>query len=307
MNLEPPPLSRERQPVVTILSVAICICVTVAIYLNNVTSSPELAVRWGVSPGQAIYEGRWWVLITSAFIHVEILHLLFNMTWLWSLGGAFERVYGSLRLALFLVFAAFVSSGLQLLTGDAGIGMSGVVYALFGFAWVARRRIDIFAAMIDERTVQIMVGWAVLCIVLTYANIMHIANGAHFGGLLIGMALAATLYQPKYRWAAGAGAVLLVVASFIPLYWNPLSREKAFVDAKAASEGNDDAKAARLLKHALQMQAVQPVPGYRQLAVLSARLGDRAGFRDAIANLRQLDPEAADEMVAAFGADGVRP
>src|SRR5277367_4135118 len=50
--------------------------------------------------------GQWWRLLTSALPHINVLHLIFNLSWLWVLGTKIERVLGHLStLLLFLILA----------------------------------------------------------------------------------------------------------------------------------------------------------------------------------------------------------
>ena len=59
------------------------------------------------APGcRASSDGAWWQLLTSAFTHVEIRHIAFNMLALWFLGPQLEQVVGRWRfLALYLLSA----------------------------------------------------------------------------------------------------------------------------------------------------------------------------------------------------------
>ena len=63
--------------------------------------------------------------------------------------------------------------------------MSGVIYGLFGYAWM-RGRFDPSSGMqLNPQTVFILMAWLVICLV----GIMPIANVAHVSGLLVGMAI----------------------------------------------------------------------------------------------------------------------
>jgi GlpG protein len=64
--------------------------------------------------------------------------------------------------------------------------MSGVVYGLFGYAWM-KSRFDRGAGIyIDPGTVFMMVAWLVLCYTGTFGSV---ANTAHSAGLAVGMAI----------------------------------------------------------------------------------------------------------------------
>ena len=54
--------------------------------------------------GPAVANGDWWRLITSAFLHANLLHIAFNMYFLWFVGSAVETALGRGRfLAVYLI------------------------------------------------------------------------------------------------------------------------------------------------------------------------------------------------------------
>jgi GlpG protein len=135
-----------RAPLTTV-ACAVCVMIFVALNMASEADFGGVAANLGYLPDRVIWEGKPWVLITSVFVHLEIWHILFNIYWLWILGSCLEESIGSVRWLLFFVGAAWVSSSAELLLGgNSGIGMSGVVYALFGFGWIARGRLPEFGA-----------------------------------------------------------------------------------------------------------------------------------------------------------------
>ena len=69
-------------PILTAVACAVCVLVFIGVNTQGPSSVAVLA-RWGSIPERAIYGGAYWGLVTSAFVHVEPIHLLFNMYWLW--------------------------------------------------------------------------------------------------------------------------------------------------------------------------------------------------------------------------------
>jgi len=140
-----------------------------------------------------------WRLITPIFLHMGIMHLVFNMLWLYDLGSSLETRYGTPRYAGIIVIIAILSVLAQSLapttwgpfsgTWNHG-GMSGVVYGLLGFIWV-RMRMDPSARLfLHPTTMMFMIGWLFFCVFLTQAGTLPVANLAHAAGLLAGMGLA---------------------------------------------------------------------------------------------------------------------
>jgi GlpG protein len=193
----------------------------------------ERMATFGYLPADRVWEGAYWALISSAFVHIELWHVAFNVYWLWTFGSAVELVLGSLPFAGLVLVSALVSSSVQLgASGDTGIGASGVVYALFGLMWAGSKRVPKFAQVLGEKTAPLFWAWLVGCILATRAGIVQVANGAHVGGLLLGL-LAAQWLLPRAprRALAMTGTGVYVLLSLVPLVWSPWS--PAWVGRKA--------------------------------------------------------------------------
>src|SRR5262249_35919136 len=134
-----------------------------------------------------IRRGELWRLITSIFPHGGILHLVFNVYWLWVFGTLIEEIYGHLKTAALIVLVAAVSSAMEFAFASGGIGLSGVGYGLFGLLWALSRNDQRFVDAIDRRTVELFVGWFFFCIIATLTKIMPIANIAHGSGAVLGI------------------------------------------------------------------------------------------------------------------------
>ncbi|SRR6266566_1268265 len=67
-----------------------------------------------------IRRGELWRLITGIFPHADILHLTFNIYWLWVFGTLVERVYGHLRAAALIALFALGSGSLECVHGRLG-------------------------------------------------------------------------------------------------------------------------------------------------------------------------------------------
>lgn len=144
-------------------------------------------------PGLA--EGQAWRLLTPILIHFGIIHLVFNLMWLYDLGGMIEGRWRTRHFACLVAIVAVVSNATQFAVnwdfangirfGNAlSGGMSGVVYGLFGYLWIRGRLDPSLGLRLDPQTVVLMLGWLVFCM----TGLMgHVGNTAHLVGLLVGV------------------------------------------------------------------------------------------------------------------------
>jgi membrane associated rhomboid family serine protease len=158
-----------------------------------------------------IGRGEIWRLVTSIFPHLGILHLLFNVYWLWVFGTLIEDVYGHFKTAALILLFSVGSSCFEFAFSIGGAGLSGVVYGLFGLLWVLSRRDERFKDAIDARTIQLFVAWFFICVVTTITNIMPVGNFAHGAGAVFGImtGVAMTLPQRRLAIATAVGVVLI--------------------------------------------------------------------------------------------------
>jgi GlpG protein len=130
--------------------------------------------------------GEIWRLITPIFMHGGFFHLGFNMLWLYQLGGEIERQErGRYLLVLILIMGALVNTCQYLVSGPMFLGMSGIVYMLFGYVWMMARYQAKYTYSMAPQTVTIMLAWLVICLV---GLIPGVANTEHVAGLLFGVA-----------------------------------------------------------------------------------------------------------------------
>lgn len=191
----------RRNPASTTL---ILICIAVALWTQLGSSIDR--VGWltfvaisdsGESPGYlpGLIDGQVWRVLTPIFIHFGLIHLVFNMMWLYELGGIIEAKWTSRRLLILVAVIGSISNAAQfVVNGDFthGIrfsnalsgGMSGVVYGLFGYIWIRSRREPTLGIHLNQQTVLMMMGWLVFCMT---GLLGHIGNTAHAVGLLLGI------------------------------------------------------------------------------------------------------------------------
>lgn len=148
-----------------------------------------------------IWSGEVWRLVSPIFLHFGIMHVLFNLLMLRDLGLMIEDRSGSPKYFAMVLLLAIVSNVAQFeVTGGGFGGMSGVNYGLFGYAWIRSRMDPNSGLWMSPSTVISMMVWFVCCFV---GVIPGVANWAHAGGLIAGVALGAS--RPLWNRLIGRG------------------------------------------------------------------------------------------------------
>jgi len=207
---------------ITAAVIAICI---VNFLLLNLSGEPskQAILRILAPPAFSMWDGAVWGLVTSAFVHLAWWHLLFNMLCARDFGRVVEPDMGRARYIAFTLAAAIVGSGWELLVSAVtAIGFSGVVYAYFGFMLARRRSRPAYRAILTRRTIVWLIGWLVFCFVLTAANVVPIANGAHLAGCAFGYMVGSIAERVRRRLAIVgiAGLALGVVVACVYMPWS---------------------------------------------------------------------------------------
>ena len=171
------------------------ICVVVALFSKfganeNLVRQLVISDPGNMAPGflpDVTQHGEFWRLLTPVFLHFGVLHLLFNMMWLYQLGCLIEARQGTLRLLLLVIVTGVFSNLAQYFMGGPQFGgMSGVVYALAGYVWLRGKYDRTSGLFLNQQSVTILLVWLVAC----FTNLLGpVANYAHLGGLVSGMAI----------------------------------------------------------------------------------------------------------------------
>ncbi len=175
---------------------------------ENVINKESLSENW--LKFWSISHGEVWRLVTPIFIHFGTLHIVFNMIWLFQLGRLVENRYGTIFIFVLVIVSAAISNlvqvgvpvswqGVELGLNQNGHviaalgGMSGVVYALFGFVWIKSTIDPNSRFFVPSSTVLLMLGWLIFCMLPAsneFVETRNVANWAHGIGLLCGVIFA---------------------------------------------------------------------------------------------------------------------
>ena len=161
---------------------------------RNYDTFMERIGLFALSPKRVFTRGTVWQLVTYAFLHDpgSIMHILFNMLFLYWFGRSIELVWGTKRFLIFY-FAAAAFSGLAFCLWhvfdpvSSCIGASGAVMAaLMVFALWYPNQIILFFFIIPMRIRTFVVFVILIEIFSLLGQRNGVANMAHLGGLLFG-------------------------------------------------------------------------------------------------------------------------
>ena len=199
-------------PVVTYALIAVNLAAFVA-----ETASKDVERRYVLWP-PAVADGQVDRLVTSAFLHFGLTHLMFNMVALYFVGPPLERWLGRTRFGALYALSGLGGSVLVYLLSPLEVptaGASGAIYGLFGAMFVVGRRLSL-----DVRGVAWVI---VLNLVFTFVfpaiSGQQISWQAHIGGLVTGALVAAAyVYPPEARrTVVGVAVTIAVFAVFAAL------------------------------------------------------------------------------------------
>jgi membrane associated rhomboid family serine protease len=178
-------------------------------------AAPDVTKAFVLWPWGIAHYGEVYRLATSAFLHADLMHILFNMWALYVIGGPLEQWLGRTRyLGLYALSGLGGSVLVYLVTpvDGATLGASGAIFGLFGATFVLARKLNF-----DVRWV---VGLIVINLVFTFVA-PGISWQGHIGGLVTGAAVGwAYAYSPREnRVLIQAGLSLAVVLLFAALIW----------------------------------------------------------------------------------------
>jgi rhomboid protease GluP len=210
---EPPRPPRQPWPVVCgAIIVGSVAMFFLGRYLPPVSSAPEAAMlAQGGNPlalyGPLVQRGEYWRMLSCAFEHGGALHLLFNMSVVYTLGFMLERVIGAWRfLGLSLVTCLGSSAFALFFNFDVPtVGASGMILGWAG-------------AMIPISTRQGLreLGmWLVQVVIISL--LPGVSWAGHLGGFLFGLpcGLALRLGKPVY---ARALPLILFITAVVAMY-----------------------------------------------------------------------------------------
>jgi membrane associated rhomboid family serine protease len=148
-----------------------------------------------------VRSGQWWRLVTFNFLHIGLMHLLFNSSALFSIGPQVEGIFGSQKFVFAYVGTGTVSAfASYLFLPNNSAGASGAIFGLIGLMAVYGYR---QGGSFGRALMKQMLIWA--AIGLMFGFFIGANNVAHIGGFIAGAGLGFVL-EPDSPVTAGSAA-----------------------------------------------------------------------------------------------------
>src|SRR5262245_35481304 len=143
----------------------------------------------------AILHGRVWTLLTSALLHADAWHLVFNLIGLWIFGKLAEESLRGTRFVAFLALAALASGATFLAAefathGDARtIGASGIVTATLVYAAFRYPGLPISVWFVPMKLWHVAALYVALDLLGALRLDAPVGHWTHLGGAAFGFAV----------------------------------------------------------------------------------------------------------------------
>lgn len=133
-----------------------------------------------------LHGGEYWRILTGAFLHGFLVHVVMNGYAFYSFGKLFELLTNRAHLPIVFLFSA-VSGGLLstfFLPDGISVGASGGIVGLIGYLLIYAFRRRQFVSSAFRKDLLINIGFILIFGLMLY---QYVDNWGHIGGLLAGI------------------------------------------------------------------------------------------------------------------------
>jgi len=173
--------------------------------MSALSPSPQMLFLFGASGAVPVFgAGRWWTVLSAGWLHAGLLHILFNMYWVYIMGPAIADLFGPARTVIIYTIGGVSGFLLSSIAGETlgglpipllhasgmTVGASAPVFGLIGALYHYGRT----ASSSVKQQATYMIVQAVVFGLL----VPNIDNYAHIGGFAGGY-LTSSLLDPLSR------------------------------------------------------------------------------------------------------------
>ncbi len=190
-NIKAEDVFSQKKPIVTYTLIGLNVIIFLLMYIfGNGSEDVITLIRFGASVPDFIKAGEYYRLITSAFLHIGLLHLIFNNYALYIIGSQLESFLGKPKfLTVYLVSALCGNLMSLLFTTGISAGASGAIFGLLGSLLYFGYHYRVYLGnLIHSQVIPVII----LNLVIGFIT-PGIDNAAHIGGLIGGMLITMAL------------------------------------------------------------------------------------------------------------------
>lgn len=209
---------KKKKPTVTVFLIILNVLLFLSMYiLGNGSNDSLTLIYFGANVKEFIQAGEIYRLITSAFLHIGIIHLLCNMYCLYIVGSEIESFFGKWKFIVIYLFSA-ICGNLLSMSVSTGIsaGASGAIFGLFGSLLYFGYHYRVYlGGVIRSQIIPLILLNLSIGFILP-----GIDNAAHIGGL-VGGTLITSLLGVKYKSTKSEkinGAILTTIFTIFLIY-----------------------------------------------------------------------------------------
>lgn len=182
---------KMKKPFITYMLIGINVLAFILMYIwGNGSTDVKTLLNFGANYRGTIMNHEYYRLVTCAFIHIGLLHLLFNSYALYIIGIQLESYYGKIKYLIIYLFSAITASMMSIIFNDSiSAGASGAIFGLLGALLYFGYHYRVYLGnTLKSQIIPLIVANLALGFMMTgIDNFAHI--GGLIGGILISMAL----------------------------------------------------------------------------------------------------------------------
>lgn len=210
---------KKNVPYITYILVIINIIIFCLMYtLGNGSEDTNTLINFGANYIPLVKSGEYYRLITSAFLHIGVLHLICNMYSLFIIGKEIEQFFGKAKYILIYFFSAIVGSLFTVIFSAENTVSAGASGAIFGLLSAILYFGYHYRGYIGNAIINQIVPVLIFNLFITFTT-PGIGAAAHIGGLVggytISYALGADLDEEKSQHISGYIITIILTAFLV--------------------------------------------------------------------------------------------
>ena len=182
---------KPKKPIITVSLIIINVIVFILMYILGKDSQDAFTlIKFGAFQKDLILGGEYYRLITSAFLHIGIFHLLFNCYALYVIGRQLESFLGKIKFLIIYLVSALCGSLMSMIFPiSISAGASGAIFGLLGSLLYFGYNYRVYLGSVLKSQIIPLI----LINLIFGFMVSGINNAAHIGGLIGGILITMSL------------------------------------------------------------------------------------------------------------------